>query len=85
MLKLTIYIASSLDFIIDTVKPIYVVTSIKQSPMFKGHLLSSCHGNFQMNLFLRGRLSNKATFSLSLRLPLNTGFIVFIYAYLTWF
>ena len=32
-----------------TVKPAYVVTSIKQSPLFKGHHLLSCHRKFHMN------------------------------------
>jgi hypothetical protein len=32
-----------------TVKPAYQVTSIKQSPVFKGHLFLSCHRKFAMN------------------------------------
>jgi len=33
-----------------TVKPAHAVTSIKQSPVFKGHLFLSHHRNFHMNL-----------------------------------
>ena len=32
-----------------TVIPAYVVTTIKQSPIFKGHLFLSCHRIFHMN------------------------------------
>jgi len=32
-----------------TVKPAHVITSIKQSPVFKGHIFLSCHGKFHMN------------------------------------
>jgi len=31
-----------------TVKPAHAVTSIKQSPVFKGDLSLSCHGEFHM-------------------------------------
>ena len=29
--------------------PVHEVTSIKQSPVFKGHLFLSCHSKFHMN------------------------------------
>ena len=32
-----------------TVKPAHVVTSIKQSPVLKGHIFLSCHRTFHMN------------------------------------
>ena len=32
-----------------TVKPVHVVTSIKQSLVLKGHLFLSCHKQFDMN------------------------------------
>jgi len=34
----------------NTVKPVYAVTSIKQSLVFKGNIFLSCHRKFHMNL-----------------------------------
>ena len=51
-----------------TVKPAHVVTSIKQSPVLKGHLFLVLSENFiRIEPLLRGHLSYKATFSLSQR------------------
>jgi hypothetical protein len=51
-----------------------------QSPLLSSHLFLSCHSNFIWSeLPLRGRLSYKATFSLSQRRPLNTGLTVVIF------
>ena len=59
---------------IGTVKPAYVVTSIKQSPfscpVIKMFIL--------IEPLLRGHLSWKATFSLSQLWPLNTGLTVYV-------
>jgi len=60
-----------------TAKPAHVVTSIKQSPVLKGHLFFPVIEHFIWNEpLLKGHLSYEATFSLSQRWPLNTGFIV---------
>ena len=32
-----------------TVIPVDTITSMKQSPVFKGHILLSCHRKFHMN------------------------------------
>jgi len=50
-----------------TVKPAPEVTSIKQSPVLKGHvfLIMSLKNSFRIEPLLRGHLSYKATFSLS--------------------
>jgi hypothetical protein len=37
------------DNSVNTVKPAHAVTSIKQSPVLKGHLFLSCHRKFCMN------------------------------------
>ena len=62
----------------NTVKPVHVVTSIKQSPVVKGHLFSCpvieiC---IWIESILRGHFSYKATFSLSQRWSLTTGLTV---------
>ena len=63
--------------VIITVKPAYVVTCIKQSPVLRGHHFLSCYWEFMwIEPLLRGHLSYKATFSLIQRWPLNTGFAV---------
>jgi hypothetical protein len=61
---------------ITAVKPAHAVTSIKQSPVFKGHLFLSypvIENFIWIEPLLRGHLSYNATFSLSQRWPLNTG------------
>jgi hypothetical protein len=52
-----------------TVNPAHEVTSIKQSPIFKGHLFVSCCRKIH--------LSYKAMFSLSQRWPLSIGLTLF--------
>ena len=34
----------------DTVKPVHVVTSIKQLPVFKVHIFPSCHSKFHIKI-----------------------------------
>jgi len=55
--------------IIYIVKPTQAVTSIKQSPVLKGHpfLVMSWKISYELNIFIRGDLSYNATFSLSQR------------------
>ena len=48
-----------------TVKPVHAVTSIKQSSVLKGHLCPDIKKIIWIEPLLGGRLSNKATFSLS--------------------
>jgi hypothetical protein len=57
----------------------YVVTSIKQKLVLKGHLFSCpvIEKVIRIELLLRSHLSYKVTFSLSQRWPLNTGLTVF--------
>ena len=57
----------------------YVVISIKQTLVLKGHLFSCpvIEKVIRIELLLRGHLSYKVTFSLSQRWPLNTGLTVF--------
>jgi hypothetical protein len=57
----------------------YVVTSIKQTLVLKGHLFSCpvIEKVIRIELLLRGHQSYKVTFSLSQRWPLNTDLTVF--------
>jgi hypothetical protein len=56
-----------------------VVASIKQSPVYKALLFSSFHRKFHINWSsLKGYLSDKTTFSLSQRWPLNTSSTVYL-------
>jgi hypothetical protein len=57
------------DTSVGTVKPTHVVTSIKQSPVLKGHLflVPVIENVICIEPLLRGHLSYKATFSLSQR------------------
>ena len=62
-----------------TVKPAHVVTSIKQSPVLKGHLFLVVIENLLwIEPLLRGHLSYEATISSSQRWPRNTGLTVYI-------
>jgi hypothetical protein len=63
-----------------TVKPARAVTSIKQSPVLKGHIFSCpvVEHFIWIEPLLRGHLSYKANFSLSQRWPLNTGLTVYV-------
>ena len=62
----------------NTVKPVHVVTSIRQSPVSKGHICSPVIENFiWIEPLLSGHLSYKATISWSQRWSLNTGLTVF--------
>jgi hypothetical protein len=58
-----------------------VVTSIKQSPVLKDHLLLVVIENFiWIEPLLRGHLSYKAIFSMSQKWPLNTGLTVHVFS-----
>ena len=65
-------------YLLYTVKPAQVITSIKQSPVLKGHifLVMSQKIPYQLNLFKRPPVL-KGHFSLSQRWPFNTGLTVF--------
>jgi hypothetical protein len=71
------------------IKSTHAITSIKQSPVFKGHLFNCpvIEDFIWIELLLRVRLSYKAMFSLSQKWPLNTCLTVFItcvlYMYIT--
>ena len=56
-----------------TVQPAHVVTSIKQSPVIKGHFSPVIENFIWIEPLLRGHLSYKATLSLAQRWSLNTG------------
>ena len=62
------------------VKSAHVVTSIKQSPVFKGHLFFFPFKEYFVGIepVLRGHLSYKTTSSLSQRWPLNAGLNVYV-------
>ena len=76
VISLSVSLHNLLDFYIYiyiyiyTVRPVHAVSSIKQSHVFKGHILLSCHRTFiytHIEPLLRGNLSYKATLFLSER------------------
>ena len=72
----------SIQHLRHTVKTGHVITSIKQSPVLKGHLflVLSLKMSYEFEHLLRGHLSYKAIFPLSdsPRRPLNTGLAVYV-------
>jgi hypothetical protein len=67
-----------------TIKPAHEVTSIKRSPVLKGHFFSCpVMENFiWFEPLLRGHLTYEATFSSSQAWPLNTGLIIYVFTVL---
>jgi hypothetical protein len=77
-----LFLKTSSINIVNTVKPVYAVTFINQSPnspVLKGHLSIILSIRLHINWTIRGRKSYKDNLSLSQKWPLNTGLTVRIF------
>ena len=75
-----LFLKTSSINIVNTVKPVYAVTFINQSPnspVLKGHLSIILSIRLHINWTIRGYKSYKDNLSLSQKWPLNTGLTVY--------